>query len=36
MKRMIAMLRTLFDFSFWREFIVIDIHDESRIMHEDE
>lgn len=30
----VEVLRTLFDISFWREFVGIDMREEARIMHE--
>lgn len=34
MRRMVEVFRVLCDMSFWREFIVADMLNESRIMHE--
>ena len=33
-KKMLDVLRTLFDMSFWREFIDADMREESRMMHD--
>ena len=34
MRRMVEVFRVLCDFSFWREFTVADMLNESRMMHE--
>ena len=31
---MVEVLRTLFDMSFWREFVDMDMREEARMMHE--
>jgi len=35
MRRMVEVLRVLFDMSFWREFIDLDMREETRMMHEE-
>ena len=33
-KKMLNVLRTLFDMAFWREFIDADMREEARMMHD--
>ena len=35
MKRLCEILRTMFDRAFWREFIDLDMREETRMMHDE-